>query len=272
MLIDSHCHLDHFYYKKDLSEIIARAKKANVKYIITNGIDYETNLESLKIAEKYPQIVKLALGFYPTDALDREYDEENKKGADNIHSKKTIEDSIALIEQNKDKIIAIGEIGLDLYTGKNLSAQLKTLDKMIKLAIKLNKPIILHTRKAEKETLDFLEQFNLAPEKVILHCFSGKQSLVTQAIKKGYIFSIPTNLVRAESFQHLVSICPLNQILTETDGPYLSPFKNEDKSFNRNEPSYIKESIKIIAKIKNLKEEQVEKQVLDNFERVFNIK
>jgi TatD DNase family protein len=272
MLIDAHCHLDHFYYKKDLNEVIERAKKAGVKHILTNGIDYETNLASLKIAEKHQGIIKVALGFYPIDALDREYEEENKNGGDHFSSKKTINDNVKLIEQNKDKIIAIGEIGLDLYNGKDLNQQLENLEKMMRLAIKLNKPAVLHTRKAEKEVLDFLEKLDSNPQKVILHCFSGNKTLMQRAVNKGYIFSIPTNVVRSESFQYLVSICPITQILTETDGPYLSPFKNEDKSFNRNEPSYIRESIKIIAKIKNLSEQQVEDQILKNFERIFRIK
>ena len=272
MLIDSHCHLDHFYYKKDLDQVIERAKKAGVKIILTNGIDYETNMAALKIAEKYPEIVRVSLGVYPPDALDREYEEENKKGASNILSEKTINENIKLIEKNKDKIIGIGEIGLDLYTGKNITEQLEILDKMMKLAIKLNKPVTIHTRKAEKEILDYLEAHRSNPDKIILHCFSANRTLIQRAINKGYIFSIPTNVVRSEAFQHVVSICPITQILTETDGPYLSPFKNEDGSFNRNESGYIRESIKTIAKIKNLSEEQVENQIQKNFERIFKIK
>ena len=87
MLIDSHCHLDHDYYKKDLKEVIERAKKANVKFIVTNGIDYETNLQSIKIAETHPNVVKIALGYYPQDALDREYLEANKKVTKKINKK-----------------------------------------------------------------------------------------------------------------------------------------------------------------------------------------
>ena len=105
-----------------------------------------------------------------------------------------------------------------------------------------------------------------------MHCFSGKKALIREAIKRGYIFSIPTNIVRSSSFKQLVKICPLQQIFTETDGPYLSPFKNEDKSFNRNEPSNIKESIKIIAEIKMISEKDVEKALEDNFKRVFCVK
>ena len=109
-------------------------------------------------------------------------------------------------------------------------------------------------------------------EKIILHCFCGKKALIREAVKKGYCFSIPTNIVRSSSFKQLVKICPIEQIFTETDGPYLSPFKNEDKSFNRNEPGYIKESIKIIAEVKQISEEEVEQILEKNFKRVFGVK
>ena len=268
MLYDSHCHLDHHYYSKDLKEILERAKKANIKYIITNGINYKTNLISLKLAEEFP-IILPALGFYPEDALDREgYFEKNSK-----KDIKSLNENIQLIEKNKSKVIAIGEIGLDLFHGKNIEQQSKDFKQLIQLSIKLNKPIIIHTRKAENETLNILNEFKnkLNPDKVILHCFSGSKQLIKQAINANYNFSIPTKIARSEAFQYLAEVCPINKILTETDGPYLSTYKNEDKSFNRNEPAYIKESIKTLAKIKKLSEKEVEKQIESNFQRIFGI-
>jgi TatD DNase family protein len=266
MLFDSHCHLDHHLYAKDIKQVLERAKKARIKVIITNGIDYETNLETLKLAELYP-IIKPALGFYPEDALDREGYFVSKEKI----KIKTLKDSIKLIEENKDKIVAIGEVGLDLHHGKDIEQQTKDFERIIELAIKLRKPIIVHTRKAEKETLALIEKSKIRPNQVILHCFSGNRDLIQKAINSRYTFSIPTNLVRSEEFQHLIEVCPLNQILTETDGPYLSPYKNEDKSFNRNEPAHIQESIKKIAKIKKISESEVEKQIESNFKRIFNI-
>jgi TatD DNase family protein len=259
MLIDFHCHLNHSFYKKDLKKILERAKKANIGIIITNGINYETNLISLKLAEKYP-IVKPALGFYPVDALDKNEINKSKKGLD---------ENLKLIEKNKDKILAIGEVGLDLYHGRNLEKQTKDFQQILTLAIKLNKPIIIHTRKAEKQTLEILEKSKIKSDKIILHCFSANKKLINLAIKKKYNFSLPTNLVRSETFQYIIKNTPLNQILTETDGPYLSPFQNENKSFNRNEPAYIKESIKKIAEIKNLSQKEVENTIEENYKRIF---
>jgi TatD DNase family protein len=266
MLIDSHCHLDHHYYEKDLNQVIERAKKANIAFILTNGIDYKTNIISLELSNKYSPIVKPILGFYPQDALDREeyFKDKNK-------DKKTLNDTIKLIKENKDKILAIGEIGLDLHNGKNIKQQSEDFKKLIKLAIELDKPIIVHTRKAEKEALELIKESKIHSQQVILHCFSANKELVKQAISEDYNFSIPTNITRAENFQELVKICPLNHILTETDGPYLSPFKNEDKSFNRNEPAYIKESIKKIAELKNITPKEAEDKIFENFKRIFKV-
>jgi len=264
MLIDVHCHLDHKLYEKDLKEVIERAKKAGVGVIVTNGVEFNTNELSLELAGKY-SIVQPALGLYPEDALDRELEEENFE----LGEKRGIKEIIHQIEKNTEKVIAIGEVGLDLFNGKDINSQKESLGELIRLTIKLNKPIILHSRKAEKQLLDFLKEFNIKADKVILHCFSGNSKLIKQAVDEGYNFSVPTNLVRSDSFKNLVNLVPLNKLFTETDGPYLSPYKNEDKTFNRNESSYIVESIKEIAKIKNLSEKEVEKQIEENFDRVF---
>ena len=267
MLIDTHCHLDHHLYKKDIKEVLKRIHDTPM-IAVTAGIDNFTNTLALKLAEN--KNIFATLGFYPSDALDREgYFKENPHAK--LVSAKEEANFMRKIKTNP-KFIGIGEVGLDLFNGKNLEKQKSDFREFIEVAIELDKPLIIHSRKAEKETLDILEEFSkLNHEKVILHCFSGKKGLIKQAIEKGYCFSIPTNIIRAENFQYLVEICPLNQILTETDSPYLSPYKNEDASFNRNEPSYIKESIEVIAKIKKLSKKEVETAIETNFQRIFNI-
>lgn len=257
-------------YKEDLKEVLTRAEKQGIK-VITAGIDSYTNKLCLEIAEKYDNVL-LSLGFYPADSLDREgYYKENPD------AKITdVEEEIELIRKQKDnkKFVAIGEVGLDLFTGKDLEKQIKDFRKMIELAIELDKPIIIHSRDAEEQALSVLSEYKgkIKPEKVILHCFSGRKALIRGAVKKGYCFSVPTNIVRSSSFKQLVKLCPIEQIFTETDGPYLSPYKNDDKSFNRNESSYIKESIKAIAEVKQISEKDVEKTLEDNFKRVFGVK
>lgn len=287
MLIDVHCHLDHHLYKNKLDEIIRKAKDSGVKRIITSGIDYSSNKIALEIAQKY-DIVEVSFGRYPEDALDREGYYENNPDAKAL----SLEEDIEFFKKNKNNFIAIGEIGIDLFNGKNLELQKKTFKKMIELSIELNKPIIVHTRKAEKESLEILEEYlekpdsktnintnnsskkklnnkTLNPKKVILHCFSGKKKLIERAIQNKFNFSIPANIAKNFQFQYIVEKASLKQILTETDGPYLSPFKNQDGSFNLNEPSNVKEAIKEISKIKNITEEECTKQIFMNYQMIF---
>jgi TatD DNase family protein len=267
MLVDVHCHLDHHLYKGDIDKIIENAKKAGVVRIVTSGIDYNTNKIALALAEKY-DIVEAALGRYPEDALNREGYFENNPNIE----RSSIDQDIEFIRRNKDKIVAIGECGLDLHNGKDIELQKSVFRKLIELSIELNKVLVIHSRKAEREAIEMLLKYKgkLNPRKVILHCFSGRKSLIDISIKEGYNFSIPTNIVRAENFQGLVSKAPLKQLLTETDGPYLSPFKNEDNSFNRNEPAYVAETIKVMSRLKNITEEECKNQIFMNYQNIFS--
>lgn len=287
MIVDVHCHLDHHFYKDKLDDIIKKAQENGVVKIITSGIDKQSNLVALEISKKY-DIVEASFGRYPEDALDREgYYEHNPNAKPSA-----LEEDEEFLTKHKNDFIAIGEIGLDLYNGKDLELQKKVFRFMIELSIKLDKPIVIHTRKAEKETLDVLDEYLenselnlikkkdnpnfklkknqiLNPKKVILHCFSGKKKLIERAIDNGFNFSIPANIAKNFQFQYIVKNAALKQILTETDGPYLSPYKNEDGSFNINEPSNVKETIKEISKIKNITEEECIKQIFMNYQMIF---
>lgn len=266
MLIDIHCHLDHEYYKDNLNQLLKEFKEENI-LVITNGVDFNTNLFCLKLAKENKNILA-ALGFYPEDALDREtYFKDSE-----IHEKKKLKDSLDLMKKYKKDFIAFGEVGLDLFQGKDIENQKDALNRIIKIAIEQNKPIIIHSRKAEKELINFLEDKKLNPDKIILHCFSGKKSIINQAIEKGFNFSIPANITRNEIFQYIAKSAPLTKIFTETDGPYLSPDKNQDGSFSINHPRNIRGTIKKIAEIKKLPEEQIETQIEENFNRVFKDK
>jgi len=138
----------------------------------------------------------------------------------------------------------------------------KTKIKIIKLSKKINKPLIIHSRKAESDIIDILE--NSDAKKVILHCFSGKLKLIKKAAELGYYFSVPTNVVRSSQFQKLVEMVDINQLLTETDSPYLSPYKNR-----RNEPAFIIETIKKIAEIKNISINETANNIFMNYQKVF---
>jgi len=252
LFIDTHCHLDFKGIIERLDEVINNAKKAGLKAIITSGVNPQTNRKILEIAEKYP-IVKPSFGLYPMDALHRE---TNKK---NIFD---VDKELLFLEKNKDKFISIGEVGLDYKNGKDKAMQKQVFEKVIETAKKLNKPLIIHSRKAELDALDILESSGY--KKVIMHCFSGRKHLVKRAYDLGYYFSIPTNVVRLQQFQEMVKEIDINHLFCETDAPFLSPFKEKT-----NEPAFVIESYKKIAEIKELTLEEVEKNIWMNFERLF---
>ncbi len=241
MLIDVHAHLDLLEKEKDLDKAI---NKEEVKVIISNGTGPESNRRVLEIANKYDK-VKPALGMYPDKAVsltDKEIDKE-----------------IDFIRKNKP--FAIGEVGLDNFRVENIERQKLVLIKFINLAKELDIPIIVHSRKAEEETLKLLEAHN--PKKVIMHCFSGNKELTEKAIELNYYFTIPTSVTKNKTFRKLAKRIPLKKLLTETDAPYLSPREEP------NEPAFIQDSIKKIAELKQITPEELEKMIFMNYQSLF---
>lgn len=239
MIYDVHAHLD---LASDLASLISNAKKKNVKIIITNSVNLKSLKKNFEIKDKYGEIIQLAAGLYPEEDLTLEKFEEFEN----------------FVRMNKKKIIAIGEIGMDKTEELDFLLQKEIFVKQLNLARELNLPVIIHTRKAEEEVLSILK--DCKDLKIVLHCFSGKFKLVKKGEELGCYFSIPTNVVRSEQFQKMVEELPRNRILTETDSPYLSPFKDKE-----NESSFIVESIKKISEIWNLSEEEVEIQIEKNY-------
>ncbi len=245
VFIDVHCHLD-FYNNKEIKKIIENSKKSNVKIIVVNGVNPKSNKRIIEISNNSPEI-KASLGLYPTDSVKL--------------SKDQIQEEIEFIKKNE--IIAIGEIGLDLKELESLDKQEKNFRKMLKLAKELNKPVIVHSRKAEKQVIEILKAENI--KKVVMHCFCGKIKLVEKIIENNWMLSIPSNVKHSEQFQKIIEIAPIENLLCETDSPFLHP----DKEMN-NTPVNVIESYKKIAEIKNLKIEKVEKEIEKNYKRIFS--
>ncbi|MFC2134073.1 TatD family hydrolase [Bacteroidota bacterium] len=246
LIVDVHAHLDFEQYNKDLDKVLERAKEAGVVSVICNGIDPKTNRKILELAKKHPLITP-ALGFYPCECDKVPTEEVNKE--------------IEFIR--KQKPVAIGEVGLDKKWDNNFEKQQKCFRKFIKLSQKLDIPLIVHSRMAEEKTIDILEKLNA--KKVVMHCFSGNKKLVERCINNKWNFSVPTNIVRNQQFQEMVAMIPLNQILTETDSPFLT----HDASIKRNEPMFITESLKKIAEIKKLDAEEMANIIYSNYQRLF---
>ena len=290
MLIDIHSHLDHHYFKDDLDEVIENAGKAGVKVILTAGINPETNRKALEIAKKH-DIVKACLGIYPVQyednnnikkfAIDNKVNTtiknsnnknkiqkyEFKKNNPEYENKINFDEELKFIEKNKNKIAALGEVGLDFKERKNISEQKELFEKIIRLTEKLNKPIIVHSRKAESDCIEMLQSSKL--KKIIMHCFGGRKSLVKKIIDNGWFLTAPTCITRATQFQENARLCPITQLFCETDAPYLSPFKSKTGEFQRNEPAFVIEAYKKVAEIKGMELKEVINNVWMNWQRVF---
>lgn len=246
MFIDAHCHLD-FYEDREIFAILKRARKAGVGVIVCNGVKQESNKKVFALSERYGEI-RAALGLYPIDALSM--------------SAKKIEAELSFISSHRDEIVAIGEVGLDLKESDELERQKKVFEKIIDLALKLDKPLIVHSRKAEKEVIDMLEKNNV--KKVVMHCFNGKMKLVEKIVENGWMLTIPTNVKSSEHFQEVIRRVPIDNLLCETDSPFLHPDKKEN-----NEPANVVVSYEKIAEIKGLSLKEVEGRIEENFKKVF---
>lgn len=246
MFIDIHAHLEFF---KELGSVIQNAKERNVGLILSCGVDSETNKMALAFSDMFSEI-KPCLGIYPIDALKMSDDE--------------IENEIDFIKKNKNKIIAIGEIGLDLkkQDENTIEKQKQNLEKFVLLAKELNIPVIIHSRQAEEHAINLLEEIGY--NKVIMHCFMGSMKLVERIIKNKWCLSIPTCVKNSQHFQEIIKITPLSQLFCETDSPFLHPEKKYP-----NEPSNVIESYKKIAEIKEMKLIEVEKEIKGNFKKMF---
>jgi TatD DNase family protein len=245
MFIDTHSHID---LLENISEIIENAKKSNVK-ILTAGIDIKSNRKILELKKQNPEI-EICLGIYPTETLKLSEEEINSE--------------IDFIRNNKNKIIAIGEVGLDLKENspETLEKQKENLSKFIELAKELNKPVIIHSRKAEKECIEFIEKFNY--KKIVMHCFSGNFKLVEKILENNWILTIPTSVKNSQHFQKVIEVAPIKNLLCETDSPYLHP----NKEFP-NEPKNVIESYKKISEIKKIPLKEVEKTLEENYANFF---
>ncbi|MCK5609951.1 TatD family hydrolase [Candidatus Pacearchaeota archaeon] len=246
VFIDTHCHID--YYEKDKIEgIVENAKKAGVKIMLNAGSHVESIEKTLELVNIYKE-VKAVLGIFPIDSIKL--------------SAKELEAQIENIRENKDIILAIGEVGIDLKESSDLESQEKTFQKFIDLAIELDKPIIIHSRKAEAECIELLEKSG--HKKIMMHCFCGKRKLVEKIRDNGWYLSIPTSVNNSEQFQDMIRNVPIEQLLCETDSPFLHPLKERN-----NEPANVIYSYKKIAEIKELSLEEVEKQLEENFNKLF---
>ena len=229
-MVDTHCHIYESYYD-NIEEIIQRSIDNGVDMLIVNGCNLKSNMEVLKLVKKY-DIVYGALGIQPEE-LDDFNDESLKFIIDHV---------------NDDKIVAVGEIGLDFHYDIDRKKQIELFKKQLSIASEYNKPVIIHSRDCIQETYNILKNYNL---KGILHCYSGSVEMAREFNKIGFLLGIGgiCTFKNARRLIDVIENVPLEYIVLETDSPYLTPEPYRGK---KNEPSFIPLIAAKIAQIKNV--------------------
>ena len=248
MFVDTHCHLYRSYYE-DLDDVIEQIKESEIYRVINNGCDQKTNTEVLDLVSKY-DLMYGALGIHPESA--NEY---------------TQEDLDFVEEHIKDnKIIAIGEIGLDYYWVKdNKDKQKELFEYQLKLAEKYNIPVIVHSREATQDTIDILKKYKV---KGIIHSFSGSYEVAQIYIKMGFLLGINGVITFKNcNLKDVIEKIDVSNIVLETDSPYLTPVPNRGK---RNDPTKVMDIAIFIADIKGISIEELSKEINGNLGRLFD--
>ena len=248
MLVDTHCHILSEYYK-DIDKVVMQAKEAGVGMIIVNGIDRKSNEEILRLVSKY-DIVYGALGIQP-------------ENAENV-----VEEDFKFIEEhiNDDKILAIGEIGLDYHYDIDREIQKEVFERQLDLARKYNKPVIVHSRESIQETYNILKMSDV---KGIMHCYSGSVEMAREFCKIGFYLGIGgiATFKNAVNLLKVIKDISIEYIVLETDSPYLSPEPYRGKV---NEPANVSVILQKICDVKGLEYKEVGDVTTRNVLRLFD--
>ncbi len=253
-LTDAHVHLSETEYSGHIEEIVADAKNAGVLALVTNSMDLKSCQNDIKLAEQYPQLVYPALGIHPWNV--------------NFLNETEVQETIAFVQQHKNKVKAIGEIGLDNKYESTWGQQTTVFDKMLHLAEQLNLPVIIHSRGTTELIVQMLPSYRV--KKVLLHWFSYPLTALSKAMDNGYYITEGPPATYSNGIREVIEKANLTNLLTETDGPvtyWKKPYNGQ-----LTKPSFIRNVVEAIAEIKKLPAEEVAEQIADNFEAFFNIK
>ena len=254
MLFDTHVHLNAWQFKEDLEDTVQRAFDAGVEYMVVVGFDHETIPLAIEIAERY-ETIYAAVGWHPVDAIDM------------------TDKELAWIEElsKHPKVVAIGEMGLDYHWDKSpKEVQAEVFRKQIRLAKKLDMPIIIHNREATKDIIRILEEEKAETVGGIMHCYSDSVEYVQRCLDMNFYISLggPVTFKNATDPKEVAKMVPFDRLLIETDAPYLAPHPNRGK---RNEPAYVKLVAEKIAELRNVSFEEVAERTTKNAFRVFRM-
>ncbi|VEU80210.1 TatD family hydrolase [Haploplasma axanthum] len=250
-MIDTHAHLNVSEYNDDVNDVVKRAKENQVKKIIVVGMDHETSLKAIELSTKYQELYA-TVGIHPGYVNDSDHMKLNGL-------------------YNNKKVIAVGEIGLDYYwTDDNRELQEKIFEEQIQKAILLNLPVIIHTRNSFNEAYEIVKKYQ-GKVRGVFHCFSSNYIDALKAIELGFFIGVdgPITFKNNQMLVEIVQNIPLENLLIETDSPYLTPIPFRGK---RNEPANVYYVAQKIAEIKNISFDEVKKVTTNNAVKLFNLR
>lgn len=256
--LDSHAHLDDVAFEEDREQIISEIRKAGVVKVFSAGYSLEGSKKAIELSKKY-DFIHATCGISPNDIPQTE--EELWKVLNEIED----------LAQKNDKVLAIGEIGLDYHWNKeNIALQKLAFIAQIKMANTLQKPIVIHTREAVMDTLTILKE-NKVEKRGVFHCCPLNRELVKEALRLGFYISFagPVTFKNSKNANEIIQMVPLDKILIETDSPYLSPEPFRGK---RNDSRNVKLVAQKIADVKNITLEEVANFTFANAKKIFQIK
>ena len=251
-MIDSHCHLDHEPLLENIDDILMRSRKAGIKKILTICTTIKSFENIIKIINK-DKMIYGTFGIHPHET------------ATNIVSKNQIIDYL----KKDSKIIGIGETGVDFYyNNSDKKSQIKSFEEHIKASIETNTPLIVHSRNAENETYDLLKNFNDKRLKILMHCFTGSKEFAKRLLTLNSFFSASGIITFKNSvdLQETFKFLPKENLLIETDSPFLAPEPNRGK---KNEPSFLKFTAEKLAKLKDISSDDLIDITTNNFNKLF---
>ncbi len=255
MLIETHAHLDSHKFKRDLDQVLQRAKEAGIEYIFNIGAGERSSQESAALAKQYSQIYA-TIGVHPHDA--------NEVTGDTLRLFREL--------AKEEKVRAIGEIGLDYhYDFSPRDVQQRVFRAQLRLAHELKMPVVIHSREADKDTMEILRQEEVDKLGGIMHCFAGDVKMAEECLRLNLklAFGGVITFDNARSTREVIKAIPLEHLLLETDCPYLTPVPHRGK---RNEPAYLRLVAEKMAEIKGVELAEVARVTTKNAKAVYGIK
>lgn len=254
MFVDIHCHLSFPEFDEDRDEVIKHLKEEGIGLLIDPGVDVPTSKKSIALAHNV-DFIYANVGLHPHEAA------------------LPVDESVfgeLLTLARSPKVVAIGEIGLDYhYPDFNRTAQQDAFREMLRVARTLDMPVVIHCRDAWDDMLDILSEESHSAMRGVMHCFSGDKAIADECIRKGFKLSIPGTVTYKRSLlPEVIRSVSLDDLLTETDAPYLSPVPYRGK---RNEPAYVRLVTEAIARIREIPLEEAAEGIAKNSVELFRL-